>query len=76
MALVVTVEATVTYACKLSKEEEKKIREYSENNCLDINTAVLVLYNEGEIDLYKHSTESDFSTNDVTEVYEYNEEEE
>ena len=70
MALVVMVEATVTYACKLSAEEEKKIREYSEDNYLDIEDAVRELYAEGEIDLYKNSTESDFSTNCITEVCE------
>ena len=70
MALVVMVEATVSYACRLNAEEEKKIREYSENNYLDIEEAVLELYNEGEIDLYKDSTESDFSTNCIEDVYE------
>lgn len=70
MALIAMVEATVTYACRLSAEDEKKIREYSEDNYLDIEDAIRELYGEGEIDLYKDSTESDFSTNYITEVCE------
>ena len=75
MALIAMVEATVTYACRLSNEDEKKIREYIGDTDLSIDDAVIELYNEGKINLYKNSIESDFSTNDVTEVYEYNEEE-
>ena len=70
MALVAMVEATVTYACRLSKEEEQKIREYIGDTDLSIEDAVTELYNVGEIDLYKNSTESDFSTNYITDVYE------
>lgn len=70
MALIAMVEATVTYACRLSKEDEKKIREYIGDTDLSIDDAVIELYNEGKIDLYKNSTESDFSTNYIEEVYE------
>ena len=69
MALVVMVEATVTYACKLSKEDEKKVLEYIGDTDLSIEDAVMELYNENEIDLYKNSDESDFCTNYVTEIY-------
>lgn len=73
MALVVMVEATVTYACRLSKEEEQKVREYIGDTDLSIDDAVMELYCDGKIDLYKNSTESDFCTNCVTEIYEEDE---
>ena len=74
MALVVMVEATVTYACRLSKAEEQRVREYIGDTDLSIEDAVIELYNEGEIDLYKNSTESDFSTNYITDVSEEDDE--
>lgn len=69
MALVVMVEATVTYACRLSEEDEQKIRKYSEDNYLDIEDAIMEMYDAGKIELYENSTESDFYTNCITEVY-------
>ena len=36
---------------------------------LSMEDAISELYNAGEINLYKNSTESDFSTNYVTSVY-------
>ena len=74
MALVVMVEATVTYACRLSKEEEQKVREYIGDTDLSVEDAIIELYNAGEIDLYKNSTESDFSTNCIEQVYEEDDE--
>lgn len=70
MALIVMVEATVTYACRLTEKDEQKIRDYIGDTDLSIEDAVMELYDAGEIDLYKHSTESDFSTDYVTEVCE------
>ena len=70
MALVAMVEATVTYACWLSEEDEQKVRDYIGDTDLSIEDAVIELYNAGEIDLYKDSTESDFSTNYIERVYE------
>jgi hypothetical protein len=70
MALVAMVEATVTYACWLNEEDEKKVRDYIGDTDLSIEDAVIELYNVGEIDLYKDSTESDFSTNYIERVYE------
>ena len=70
MALVAMVEATVTYACKLSKEDEQKVRDCIGDTDLSIDDAILELYNAGEIGLYKNSTESDFSTNYITDVSE------
>lgn len=68
MALVAMVEATVTYACRLSKEDEQKIRDYIGDTDLSITDAIMELYYANEIDLYKNSTESDFSTDYVTSV--------
>ena len=66
--LVAMVEATVTYACWLSKEDEKKVLAYIGDTDLSMEDAIMELYNEGKINLYKNSTESDFSTNYITSV--------
>lgn len=63
------VEATVTYACQLSEEDEQKIRDYIKDTDLSIADAVIELYSAGEIELYKNSTESDFCTNYITGIY-------
>ena len=69
MALVAMVEATVLYACWLSEEDEQKVRERIGDTDLSIEDAVAELYEAGEIDLYKNSTESDFFTNYITGIY-------
>lgn len=69
MALVAMVEATVTYACQLSEEDEQKVRDYIGDTDLSTADAVMELYCEGKIDLYKNSTESDFSTNYISSIY-------
>ena len=68
MALVAMVEATVTYACWLSEEDEQKVRDYIGDTDLSIEDAVWELYGAGKIELYNNSTESDFSTNDIISV--------
>lgn len=79
MALMVMVETTVTYACRLSEEDEQKIRDYIEDTGLSIENTIMALSAEGEIDLYKNSTEidsyknsteSDFDTNYIISVEE------
>ena len=69
MALVAMVEATVTYACQLSEEDEQKISDYIGDTDLSTADAIMELYDAGKIDLYKESTESDFYTNYVTGIY-------
>jgi hypothetical protein len=69
MALVAMVEATVTYACRLSEEDEQKVYDYIGDTDLSVDDAIMELYDAGEIDLYKNSNESDFSTNYITEFY-------
>jgi hypothetical protein len=68
--MTVMVEAIVTYACRLSKADEQKVKEYIKDTDLSMEEAILPLYNAGEINLYKNSTESDFCTNCITEVIE------
>lgn len=74
MALVAMVEATVTYACRLSKEDEQKICDYIGDTDLSTADAIMELYYAGEIELYKNSTESDFDTNYITDIYREDEE--
>ena len=67
MALIVIAEATVQYACRLSAEDEQKVREYAERNDTTLEEAVEALY-YGTINLYADSWESDFNTNTILEV--------
>ncbi len=66
--------ATVTYTCELSDEDEKKVIKYIKNNPDEfkfmtdeesILAAVDILYNDGKLDLYDDSVESDFSTEEI-----------
>lgn len=41
-----------------------------ETNCCDLEDAVKELFWSNEIDIYLQSTESDFSTNEITQVSE------
>ena len=68
MALVVMTEATVQYACRLSAEDEQKVREYTEQNNTTLEEAVGELYSDCAINLYADSWESDFNTNIILDV--------
>ena len=66
--------AKVTYTCELSDEDEKKVVKYIKDNPDEfefitneksILAAVEFLYNNGELDLYNDSVESDFSTEEI-----------
>lgn len=66
--------AKVYHTCTLTDEEEQKVLDYIKNNEEEfkgisdkkkITKAVEILYSEDEVDLYKNSTESDFSTEDI-----------
>ena len=70
MALIVTTEATVQYACELSEKDEQKVREYAEQNDVTLKEAVGELYGDCAINLYAKSWESDFNTNTILEVEE------
>lgn len=68
MALIVMTEITVHYACRLSEEDEQKVREYAEENNVTLEEATGALYDDLAINLYADSWESDFSTNGILEV--------
>lgn len=69
MALVAIVRATVTYTCRLSEEDEQKVLDYIRDIDLSTADAIMELYCEGKIDLYKNSTESDFDTKYIEGIY-------
>lgn len=68
--IIVEVEATVTYTCHLSEKESKEVKSYAKKNDLTLREAVEELYSQYKIDLYKQSTESDFSTKSFNCAYE------
>ena len=59
--IIAEVEATVTYTCYLSEKDSKEVKSYAKKNGLTLREAVEELYSQYKIDLYKQSTESDFS---------------
>ena len=68
MAMIVMTEATVQYACRLSAEDEQKVREFAEQNNSTLEEAVMELYSDLAINLYADSWESDFNTNEILDV--------
>ena len=68
MSLIVMTEATVRYACRLSAEDEQKVREYAEEKETTLEEAVEALYDDYAINLYADSWESDFDTNAILDV--------
>lgn len=68
--LAVTVEAVVTYTCFLDEEDSARVKELAEEYDLELEEAVRWLYNSNELNLYKDSVESDFSTEEIVQVEE------
>lgn len=68
--ITVEVTAMVQYTCELTAEDEEKVKAYAEENDVTLVYAVDVLYSMGEINLYKNSVESDFSTETIDGAYE------
>ena len=68
----ITVEtvAEVTTTCYLTEEDEETVKNYMKENCCDLEDAVKELFWNNEINIYLQSTESDFSTNEITQVRE------
>lgn len=67
--MIVTTTATVQYACYLTAEEEQKVLEYVKARPdMSLTEAVDELWQQGEINLYRESTESDFSTESIDAV--------
>lgn len=65
MWIEVETTAMVTYICKLSEEDTKKVCDYANEQGLTLREAVEDLYAYGEINLYDNSTESDFSAEKI-----------
>lgn len=65
--------ATVEYVCWLTEEDEQRVRFYAEESEIDIDEAVQELYNKGEIQIYQDSTESDFTTETIKLLDEFEE---
>lgn len=66
----VSVEATVTYTCYLDEEQSQLVQECAEQEECSLEDAAMMLYNEGKLNLYHNSVESDFSTEAVIQVEE------
>jgi hypothetical protein len=68
----ITVETTasVSYTCQLTAKDEEKVRAFAEENDVELADAIWELYWSGEINLYKNSVESDFSTESIDDAYE------
>ena len=68
--ITVEVTASVMYTCELTEEDEEKVKAFAEENDVDLEFAVWELYSASEINLYKNSVESDFSTESIDSAYE------
>lgn len=64
----IEVEARVIYTCCLNADESSIVMKYAEENDCELEEAAYQCYMDGAIDLYKNSTESDFSTEEVLSV--------
>ena len=62
--------AEVITTCFLTDEDEKKVRAFMEENKCDLEEAVIELFWNNELDIYKKSTESDFHTESIDFVTE------
>lgn len=68
--ITVKVTAEVLYTCHLTAEDEEKVKAFAEENDVDLDEAIWELYADNEINLYKHSVESDFNTESIDAAYE------
>jgi effector-binding domain-containing protein len=68
--------ATVYYTCTLTDEDEKKVREYAEENNMSLGESAEELYFNDEINVYDGDVvESEVSTQSISES-EFNKDEE
>jgi hypothetical protein len=71
MMIKIETTARVRTTCCLTDEDEKKVRAYMEENVCDLDDAVRELFwNDDKFNIYKNSTESDFYTTSIDEVWE------
>ena len=71
-----TAIAEVWYACELTEEDEQKVRDFMESEGVDVTYAVRELWMRNEIEIYTNSVESDFHTQEIYDVVDYEEEDE
>ena len=71
-----TAIAEVWYACTLTEEDEQKVREFMKSEGVDVTYAVRELWMRNEIEIYTNSIESDFHTQEIYDVVDYEEEDE
>lgn len=69
-------EARSFYWCQLSEEDEQKVRDFAKENNVGLTYAIEELWMRDEIEIYRYSTESDFSTEKIYNVIDRSEEEE
>ena len=69
-----TAIAEVWYACELMEEDEQKVREFMKSEDVSVAYAVRELWMRNEIEIYTNSTESDFRTQEIYDVVDYEEE--
>lgn len=62
--------AEVVTTCFLTDEDEEKVKAFMEENQCDLEDAVKELFWNNELDIYSHSTESDFHTESIDLVME------
>ena len=69
---IIKVETTakVVTTCYLTDEDAEKVRAFMKENVCDLEDAVKELFWNNELDIYTHSTESDFSTESIDLVEE------
>ena len=65
--------AEVITTCYLTDEDEEKVKVFMEENQCDLEDAVKELFWNNELDIYTHSTESDFHTESIDSVEEEDE---
>lgn len=65
--------AEVITTCYLTDEDEEKVKAFMEENQCDLEDAVKKLFWNNKLDIYSHSTESDFHTESIDLVEEEDE---
>lgn len=63
----VEIEAIVKYTSELSEEDEKKVRDYAEENNYSLDKAIKELYDKDEIEVYTgNEVVSEHNTQEVS----------
>ena len=62
--------AEIITTCYLTDDDEKKVKAFMKENKCDLEEAVHELFWSNKLDIYRHSTESDFHTESIDLVEE------